>query len=857
MRRIASVFTRRDKDRESSKADVKRAYSFVPAPLAPPLTPPLVPGLTSEHASSASSNGSVSLSLQTPDDNDPILTRTPTKSKSWTAWLGKKSGTIKRGRPADQHTPVDQLWVEPVPDWRPKQPAPILHAPPTPKSHPQSPPPVLDSDEEDASSSESDDDESVSLIPHSAPTLHPPITPTSVAQSRKNLEILIQNSLVPPFAPSSPFSHLVGAPMYPRSSNPPHSLPARQSMQTTMHKSVLLRRLQHPDVLTLSVVQQLDRSILTFASRLPPTPVDSPSPLPWFNDRALPAAMRLSPSSRGLRRWMARPCFEERIAVWVSLNGVVTQQPVTGSSCAVAELEYSVTLDAMIGFGFPPAEEENSPPSPVAVAPVPTPQQPQPQPAVAAVVRSVPYQAVPSPLRNSTLKSPPSKSPVSEIPPSSATSPDSPAPPTPPAAAPAPTASRVRDARKRQSSCAKSKRGERMRRKGAKQEEERLRREQERRQWEEEKRTWEKEKKAMEEERKRRIYAEEVAAARVRREQQRAGGGYGASDTGHLAASSSTTSLRDERNKQETGRYTRPLHDQQGPRRQASESAVPQLANTPSSSPHTSSPGSSRPPSVGGHGSLRGNSSRPPSVHTTSSEDVRQPSSSHAGKRGSMASLPGKMPNNQFDWSSYSTGSASNPALMVPPVPPVPMYAMDMPLLPPTPPFMLQQYPRPRSQNSQNSASPSPSSPSGSQSRQRLPSNGSSERVNLVQQQQYGSSSGSRRGSNASSSSSHRPVMPSHQRRSSDDARRVSLPPPKDDRGRSQPSSLRSQSSTSLPRGRPPMPSSYQQPPVPSPWSAPPLATSYSQQQLSPAAIINGYGQRVPPKASRRQTTIS
>ncbi|KAJ6539433.1 hypothetical protein B0H19DRAFT_1269745 [Mycena capillaripes] len=854
MRRIASVFARKDKDRDRDrepKADLKRANTL--RPLAPAPTP--VPSFGSDPLSSASSTGSASLSLQTPDD-DPVLTRTPTtKSKSWTAWLGKKSGTIKRGRPADERSPVDQLWVEPVPDWRPKQPPPILHAPPpgskSPPPGPKSSPPVLDVDidsDEDASSSESDDDESVSP-PHSAPALFPPITPTSVAQSRKNLEILIQNSLVPPLDPS-PFSHLAGARMYPRSSNPPYSLPARHTMQTAMHKTLLLRRLHQSDVSTLTVAQQLDRSILAFASLPPPTPVDPPSPL-WFNDRVLPTTMMLSPSSAGLRRWMVRPCFEERIAVWIPVNGVVTSQPVVSSSlAAVAELEYSAALDAMIGFGVPPVE-----PSPV--APVPT-SQPQLTVATTAAVRNTPFQAVPSPLRNSALKSAPSKSPVSEAPPLASADPPAPSPTA------APTTSRVRFVeedkedviplgyalrlKKRREEKAKFLREEQERRafeeERAKQEVERLKREQERRQWEEEKWAWEKEKRAMEEERKQRIYAEEVAAARLRREHQRAGGGYGssASNADLLVSSSSTTSLREERNKHdESGRYSRALHDQHGQRRQASEPAVPQHSSTPSSSPHTSSPGSSRPPSIGGHqaGTLP-KSSRPPSVHTSSSEDARQqPNSTSTGKRSSMASLPGK--SSGFDWSStYPTWSASNPSLQIPPMPPVPMYAMDMPLLPPTPPFMLHQYPRPRSQNSNGG-----SSPSGSPSRSRLPSNASSERVN-VPQQQHRQSSSSRRGS---SSSSSRPDV-SHQRRSSDDARRASLPPPK-------PSSMRSQSSTPLSRGRPPIPSSYQAPPLPSPWTAPPLTTSYSQQQLSPAAIIHGYGQRPPPKSNRRQTTIS
>lgn len=348
----------------------------------------------------------------------------------------------------------------------------------------------------------------------------------------------------------------------------------------------------------------------------------------------------------------------------------------------------------------------------------------------------------------------------------------------------------------------------------------------------------------MEEERKQRIYAEEVAAARLRREQQRAGGAYGSSNAAMLAASGSTASLRDERNK-DVGRYSRPLHDQGGPRRQASEPAVPQHPNSSSSSPHTSSPGSSRPPSVAGHhGTIGRNSSRPPSVHAASSEDARQAQArnSSTGKRSSMASLPGKT--STFDRSStYSMWSASNPTLLVPPLPSVPMYTMDMPLLPPAPPFMLHQYPQPRSQHSQSS-SPARSSSSASPSRQRLPSSGSSDRVNVPQQP-----SSSRRGSNTSLS---RPDKPTHQRQGSDDARRATLPA-KVDR-KPPPSSLRGQSGTSVSRGRPPLPSAASQP---SPWTAPPLMTSYSQQQLSPAAIINGYGARPHAQQSRRQTTIS
>ena len=56
-------------------------------------------------------------------------------------------------------------------------------------------------------------------------------------------------------------------------------------------------------------------------------------------------------------------------------------------------------------------------------------------------------------------------------------------------------------------------------------EEARRKHEEEKRKWEEERVAWEKEKRAMEEERKKRLYAEEVTAARTRRESQRVGFG--------------------------------------------------------------------------------------------------------------------------------------------------------------------------------------------------------------------------------------------------------------------------------------------------------------------------------------------
>ena len=163
-----------------------------------------------------------------------------------------------------------------------------------------------------------------------------------------------------------------------------------------------------------------------------------------------------------------------------------------------------------------------------------------------------------------------------------------------------------------------------------KQDLERMQREKERREWEKERKIWEKEKKAIEDERKARLYTEEVAAARKRRETARAGVGGT-----HVPSSSSMASVSarepDSRSLRESKKYSRPVYNwPQNSRRQASEP-----------SPHNESSGNnSRPPSIAGQGLIR--HSRPLSVysaHTLSSAKdlrLRKGSGSLSGKRASM-----------------------------------------------------------------------------------------------------------------------------------------------------------------------------------------------------------------------------
>lgn len=239
--------------------------------------------------------------------------------------------------------------------------------------------------------------------------------------------------------------------------------------------------------------------------------------------------------------------------------------------------------------------------------------------------------------------------------------------------------------------------------------EERRKREAERRKWEQEKLAWENERRAMEEERKRKLYTEEVTAARERAESSRMG-----------MRGSSSASLRESPSTSKRLSYGfETLH---GPRRQASEPFQ-----------HNHSAAGAR--STSGM-SFNSPASRPASIHS-SSEDVR-------------------------------SNRPVSTALFVPPVPSIPQFypypsgvAMDMPLLPPAAPFMVNQFSRRQSHTPKSS------------SQQRVPSNSSAESLNRqsVVHGRQGSSPASRGASSSSQSAS--PHRTHQRRTSDDNTRRV------------------------------------------------------------------------------------
>ena len=247
------------------------------------------------------------------------------------------------------------------------------------------------------------------------------------------------------------------------------------------------------------------------------------------------------------------------------------------------------------------------------------------------------------------------------------------------------------------------------------QEVERLRREAERQEWEREREAWEKEKRAMEEERRQRQYAEEVVAARLRRDAAR---------SGFYVSSTGSSSSRDPARPTVGTTPSATVHRDTlllPPQRQASDSA----AGAYGSSPYSPSPSSSNPPSVHeasptGSGFFARRSSTSSANTTLSSAEDIQIRKNKTSKRHSVASntaaqqrqsqaIP-TMPQFYPVW--------SNPYAM-PIYPGTPMYGMDSPLLPPTPPFMMQQ-------NSSRSGSLNSSSKSRSSSHNHSLSNNNS-----------------------------------------------------------------------------------------------------------------------------------
>jgi hypothetical protein len=308
--------------------------------------------------SSGSSSGSASLSLKTPDDerNSLSLTRTDTK-RSWKSWIGgKRSGSLKLRDRKDKAAPQKEL-----PVW-------------DPPSLPVAPSLLTPTFQVTAIKDEPDDEMHISSVSDLgyAPSAegHVPLIPT-VADARRYLHASIKNKLIPAvYAP--PFLQPANGPIYPRSCNPSRFLSGGPTLHSTMMRKQLLKRIDdHSQDLT--PLEQA--SILPFGSLPPPAALAPPPVALGFNTPYPDKSSTVLSSCAGLRKWICRPCFEDRFVIYLaSGEGQVDRKPVS-TPHAVAALDYAEFLDVMVDPDFdlekgPIPDPPSSPAEPVSPSPI-------------------------------------------------------------------------------------------------------------------------------------------------------------------------------------------------------------------------------------------------------------------------------------------------------------------------------------------------------------------------------------------------------------------------------------------------------------------------------------------------------
>jgi hypothetical protein len=162
------------------------------------------------------------------------------------------------------------------------------------------------------------------------------------SRAHQHLLVLSKNALVPQLSLPPFVQHNLG-PLFPRSVNRPALLPPPTSTRATMLRTHLIVQLTNSDF-------GLD-AILPFGHNPPPPPLSPPPPS--FPDVSCPTnASKIFPASPGIRRWIARPCFEDRYVVYLPSPSGVDIRPVSAAAMAIAALEFSEHLDAMADPDF-------------------------------------------------------------------------------------------------------------------------------------------------------------------------------------------------------------------------------------------------------------------------------------------------------------------------------------------------------------------------------------------------------------------------------------------------------------------------------------------------------------------------
>ena len=200
---------------------------------------------------------------------------------------------------------------------------------------------------------ESEDADDCSSSSSSSLSVSPPLP----ASPHASLHSSTTCALAPTFS-APPLLCLPDVPMFPRSANSVSSLPHQETMVSTLHRTRILRRLARRD-LTASE----ERSVTSFTSRRASS-AKSQLSLSNFDDAPVRDAWRVSNVSAGLKRWISRPCFEDRMSVYTpgpSRQSDVLVHNVSGSTFGVAALEVSAPIELLAGYNLEEKSEIWSP----------------------------------------------------------------------------------------------------------------------------------------------------------------------------------------------------------------------------------------------------------------------------------------------------------------------------------------------------------------------------------------------------------------------------------------------------------------------------------------------------------------
>ena len=173
-------------------------------------------------------------------------------------------------------------------------------------------------------------------------------SPLPAVTSHTSLHSLTTSALSPSFS-APPLLHQPNVPLFPRSANLISTLPYRETMASTLHRTQILRRLTRRN-LTASE----ERSVSAFTSRRV-SPVKSQLLLSKSNAGPVSACdvKRVSNISQGLKQWVSRPCFEDRVSVYTlgpsGRSDDIIMHSVSGGALGVAALEVSAAIEVLAG----------------------------------------------------------------------------------------------------------------------------------------------------------------------------------------------------------------------------------------------------------------------------------------------------------------------------------------------------------------------------------------------------------------------------------------------------------------------------------------------------------------------------